>query len=130
MISRQPPRHVAGCHWTAATDMAATCHPCGSHVSPRDNHVATDVAEEGIAKPSLSQARMHDLKDKNSKIKLVPTAPSRVLYEKEMYSASVVDIAVHFCFFDNQLTSFYPKNYALPEVLLLVSWQLAWSASA
>ncbi|GKB95223.1 hypothetical protein Tco_0981360 [Tanacetum coccineum] len=48
----------------------------------------------------------------------------------EIYSASVVDIAVHFCFLDDQLTSFSPKNCALPDVLFLESWQPAWSASA
>ncbi|GJX26012.1 hypothetical protein Tco_0232308 [Tanacetum coccineum] len=50
--------------------------------------------------------------------------------DKETYSALVVDIAVYFFFLDDQLTSFTPKNYALPDVLFLESWQPAWSASA
>nr|GEV94887.1 hypothetical protein [Tanacetum cinerariifolium] len=38
--------------------------------------------------------------------------------DKEMYSTPAVEIAVHFCFLDDQLISFSPKNYALPEDLL------------
>nr|GEU53704.1 uncharacterized mitochondrial protein AtMg00810-like [Tanacetum cinerariifolium] len=50
--------------------------------------------------------------------------------ERKIYSASVVDIAVDFCFLDDQLTSFLPKNCALPDVHFHESWQPAWSASA
>nr|GEW69632.1 hypothetical protein [Tanacetum cinerariifolium] len=35
--------------------------------------------------------------------------------DKEMYSASVVEIAIHFCFLDVQLTRFSAKNCALPD---------------
>ncbi|GJS98876.1 hypothetical protein Tco_0820046 [Tanacetum coccineum] len=50
--------------------------------------------------------------------------------DKETYSALVVEIAVHFCFLDHHLTSFLPRNCALPDVLFLESWQPTWSASA
>ncbi|GKA69451.1 hypothetical protein Tco_0775515 [Tanacetum coccineum] len=46
-----------------------------------------------------------------------------------MYSAFVLDMAVLFCFFDDQLTNLSPNSCILPDVLFLVSWQPAWSAS-
>nr|GEU69102.1 hypothetical protein [Tanacetum cinerariifolium] len=46
-----------------------------------------------------------------------------------MYSASVLDMAVIFYFFDDQLANLSPNSYILPDVLFLVSWEPAWSAS-
>ncbi|GKC51563.1 hypothetical protein Tco_1074308 [Tanacetum coccineum] len=46
-----------------------------------------------------------------------------------MYSTSVLDMVVLFYFLDDQLTNLLPKSCILLDVLLLVSWQLAWSAS-
>ncbi|GJW31308.1 hypothetical protein Tco_0051340 [Tanacetum coccineum] len=37
---------------------------------------------------------------------------------------------VFFCFFDDQLTNLSPNSCILPDILFLVSWQPAWSASA
>nr|GEY57253.1 hypothetical protein [Tanacetum cinerariifolium] len=42
-----------------------------------------------------------------------------------MYLAFVVEIAVLFCFFNDQLTNLSLRNSALPDVLLLVSQQPA-----
>nr|GEU98708.1 homeodomain-like protein [Tanacetum cinerariifolium] len=47
-----------------------------------------------------------------------------------MYSASVLDMAVLFCFLDDQLTNLSPKSSILPDVLLLESWQSTRSTSA
>ncbi|GJV07924.1 hypothetical protein Tco_1345580 [Tanacetum coccineum] len=47
-----------------------------------------------------------------------------------MYLAFVLDMAVLFCFFDDQLTNLSTNSCILPNVLFLVSWQPAWSASA
>nr|GEY47398.1 hypothetical protein [Tanacetum cinerariifolium] len=47
-----------------------------------------------------------------------------------MYSASVLDMEVLFCFFDDKLTNLSPNSFILPDVLFLVSWQPAWSTSA
>ncbi|GKF14142.1 hypothetical protein Tco_0055604 [Tanacetum coccineum] len=47
-----------------------------------------------------------------------------------MYSSPVLDMAVLFCFFDDQLTNLSPNSCILLDVLFLVSWQPAWSASA
>ncbi|GJU76497.1 hypothetical protein Tco_1273567 [Tanacetum coccineum] len=41
--------------------------------------------------------------------------------DRDTYSASAVDSAVQSCFFEDQLTSFSPRNCAPPEVLLKVS---------
>ena len=49
--------------------------------------------------------------------------------DRDIYSASAVDSAVQSCFFDDQLTSFSPKNCAAPDVLFAVTWSPAWSAS-
>ncbi|GJR75831.1 retrovirus-related pol polyprotein from transposon TNT 1-94 [Tanacetum coccineum] len=46
-----------------------------------------------------------------------------------MYSASVLDMAMLFCFFEDQLTNLSPNSCILLDVLLLVSCQPAWSAS-
>ncbi|GKF14452.1 hypothetical protein Tco_0055914, partial [Tanacetum coccineum] len=46
-----------------------------------------------------------------------------------MYSASILDIVVLSYFFDDQLTNLSPNSCILPNVLFLVSWQPAWSAS-
>nr|GEU41194.1 putative reverse transcriptase domain-containing protein [Tanacetum cinerariifolium] len=46
------------------------------------------------------------------------------------YKAYVLDMAMVFYFFNDQLTNLLPNNYILPGVLFLVSWQPAWSASA
>ncbi|GJW30690.1 retrovirus-related pol polyprotein from transposon TNT 1-94 [Tanacetum coccineum] len=48
--------------------------------------------------------------------------------DKDMYSASAFDIAVQSCFLDDQLTSFSPRNYIPPDMLLQSSWHPAWSA--
>nr|GEU93223.1 zinc finger, CCHC-type [Tanacetum cinerariifolium] len=45
-----------------------------------------------------------------------------------MYSASVLDMMMLLCFFD-QLTNLSPNSCILPDVLFMVSWQPAWSAS-
>nr|GEX21850.1 hypothetical protein [Tanacetum cinerariifolium] len=47
-----------------------------------------------------------------------------------MYSTFVLDMAVVFCFFNDQLPNLSPNISILPDVLFLVSWQPAWSASA
>ncbi|GKC47121.1 hypothetical protein Tco_1064843 [Tanacetum coccineum] len=47
-----------------------------------------------------------------------------------MYLAFVLDMTVLFCLFDDQLTNLSPNSCILPNVLLLVSWQPAWSTSA
>ncbi|GJU56279.1 hypothetical protein Tco_1229993 [Tanacetum coccineum] len=47
-----------------------------------------------------------------------------------MYSASVLDMTVLFCLFDDHLTNLSPNSCIFPNVLSLVSWQPAWSASA
>ncbi|GJU22220.1 hypothetical protein Tco_1155562, partial [Tanacetum coccineum] len=49
--------------------------------------------------------------------------------DKATYSASAVGIAVQSCFFDIQRTSLSYRNWILPEVLLRVSRQPAWSVS-
>ncbi|GKE00370.1 hypothetical protein Tco_1388353 [Tanacetum coccineum] len=46
-----------------------------------------------------------------------------------MYSASILDMVMLFCLLNDQLTNLSPNSCILPDVLLLVSWQLAWSAS-
>ncbi|GKC69860.1 hypothetical protein Tco_1115743, partial [Tanacetum coccineum] len=47
-----------------------------------------------------------------------------------MYSASVLDMAVLFYFFDDQLTNLSPDSCILSDVLFLVSWHPVWLASA
>ncbi|GJV18701.1 hypothetical protein Tco_1367721 [Tanacetum coccineum] len=47
-----------------------------------------------------------------------------------MHSDSVLDMAVLFCFFDDQLTNLSPNNCIFLHILFLVSWQPAWSAYA
>nr|GEW94890.1 reverse transcriptase domain-containing protein [Tanacetum cinerariifolium] len=49
--------------------------------------------------------------------------------DKAMYSAFVLVMAMLFCFFDDQLTNLSPNSCILLDVLFLVSWQPAWSAS-
>ncbi|GJR22235.1 hypothetical protein Tco_0970762 [Tanacetum coccineum] len=49
--------------------------------------------------------------------------------DNDTYSASAIDIVVQSCFLELQLTSFSPKNYEPPEVLLQSSLHPAWSAS-
>ncbi|GKC30802.1 hypothetical protein Tco_1038096 [Tanacetum coccineum] len=46
-----------------------------------------------------------------------------------MYYASVLEIAVLFCFFEDQLSNLSPKNCALPEiaVALFALWRTSWS---
>ncbi|GJW89053.1 hypothetical protein Tco_0164393 [Tanacetum coccineum] len=47
-----------------------------------------------------------------------------------MYSASVVEIVVLFCFFDDQLTNLSPrKRESIPDVLLRVSWTTCYGQS-
>nr|GEZ60700.1 hypothetical protein [Tanacetum cinerariifolium] len=50
--------------------------------------------------------------------------------KEAMYLASVLDTAVLFGFFEDQLTNLSPNSCIPPDVLIFVSWQPTWSASA
>ncbi|GJZ95746.1 putative reverse transcriptase domain-containing protein [Tanacetum coccineum] len=62
---------------------------CGVCIVKFGGVTAADVAHAKVAKPSLSQARTRDLLDRNSRGKLVPTAPSRTPWNelKKMMTA-------------------------------------------